>query len=431
MENSTLESHPGLLMSLVELTDGQGDTLCSNSGSPAEPDALWLSASGVDLNELWGELSEARPLAGVPALAGLPLRDYWPIAQHGRGSHGEVWKAVRVSPCLQLVALKVLRFDQAHRADRRDRFRREAELAMRLRGPGILPIEEFGEASGSLFMVMPFIDGATLADVIALRREQSCGSTAGTHLTPRPASWWAGLTNDEFAAAMVRTVARVARALALTHSQRLVHRDVKPANILLDRTAETGVFLADFGLGRDLDDDTPRPPDSSGTPLYMAPEKLLGQELDEVRCDIYSLGVTLFEAVTLYHPTPVPPGLHRSCLPTYLTGIEPPRPRELCPSLPPALEAVILKAIHRDPWLRYADAAALADDLERSVQHIDADTDAAETARRLRTPLGRFLRGHSAQAVASPHVYENPGRSRTAQAPRYVLYPNGLSNRGT
>ena len=96
----------------------------------------------------------------------------------------------------------------------------------------------------------------------------------------------------------------------------------------------------------------------------MAPEKLLGQEVDEVRCDIYGLGATLFEAVTLVRPLTVPEGLHRSCLPTYLAGIEPPRPGSIRPGFPAVLEAIIQKAMHRDPSLRYHSAAALADDLD-------------------------------------------------------------------
>jgi serine/threonine-protein kinase len=415
-------------MSLVELTDGPGETTPAESGSDGDAEALWLSASRLDLNALWGDGSETRTPSGEAARAGLPLRDYWPIAPLARGSHGEVWKAVRVAPRLQLVALKVLRFDQAQCADRRDRFRREAEMATRVRAPGILPIEDFGEVQGSLFMVMPFVDGATLADVIAQRRDRASRSEAAAEEPPRSPTWWAELPDDDYIAAMVRVIARIARALASTHAQRLVHRDVKPANILLDRKAEDRVFLADFGLGRDLDDRTPRPPDPSGTPLYMSPEKLLGHAVNEVRCDIYSLGVTLFEAVTLHHPIPVPQGLNRSCLQTYLTGAAPRRPRELCPGLSPALETIILRAMHRDPVLRYADAAALANDLEGSLR--PSKLAAAGPAMKPRVTPGYLMRGDGPQPLASPHVHENVLSGRSLQDPRYVLYPKGLSNNG-
>src|SRR5262249_10190705 len=122
-ENRALAStrpHPGLLLSLVELADGPARALPALSGPPAdEPgDALWLSTSAVDLSAVWGEADAAAArspgAAGGTAPGGLCLRDYWPIALVGRGSHGEVWKAVSVAPDLQFVALKVLRFNQAH-----------------------------------------------------------------------------------------------------------------------------------------------------------------------------------------------------------------------------------------------------------------------------------------------------------------------------
>jgi serine/threonine-protein kinase len=420
MANTALDvrrPHPGLLMTLVELTDGLDQALPAESRSGGEADALWLSASSLDLTALWDGGSVTRVPSSGCSLARLPLRDYWPIAPLARGSHGEVWKAVRVAPRLQLVALKVLRFDQAHRADRRDRFRREAELAMRLRGPGILPVEEFGEAQGSLFMVMPLVDGATLAHVIGERRSGASGPAARPQAHSRKPSWWAALARDDFIAAMVRIVARIARTLASTHAQRLVHRDVKPANILLDRIAEDRVFLADFGLGRDLDDPTPRPAEAAGTPLYMAPEKLSGHVADEVRSDIYSLGVTLFEAVTLYHPLPVPDGLNQSSLATFLAGTAPLRPRELCPSLPFALEAIILRAIHRDPVQRYGNAAALANDLENCLR--DWNSAAVEPLRRRRVAPGWLLRGDVAQPMASPHVHEDTGMVPVARVPRF------------
>jgi serine/threonine-protein kinase len=415
-------------MTLVELADGLDQALPAASGPGGDTGALWLSASSLDLDALWDGGFESRVPSSGRVLARLPLRDYWPIAPLARGNHGEVWKAVRVAPRLQLVALKVLRFDQAHRADRRDRFRREAELAMRLRGPGILPVEEFGEVQGSMFMVMPLVDGATLADVIAERRSGVSGPAARPEAHPRKPAWWAALARDDFIAAMVLIVARIARALASTHAQRLVHRDVKPANILLDRKAEDRVFLADFGLGRDLDDPAPRPLNTVGTPLYMAPEKLSGKAADEVRCDIYSLGVTLFQAVTLYHPLPVPDGLNQSSLATFLAGTAPLRPRELCPSLPPALEAIILRAIHRDPVQRHPDAAALANDLEDCLRHWCPA--AAQPARKPRVSPRWQVRGDVARAMASPHVQENAVAARSAQAPRYVLYPNGLRSKG-
>ena len=104
----------------------------------------------------------------------------------------------------------------------------------------------------------------------------------------------------------------------------------------------------------------------TGTPLYMAPEKLLGRdEFDEVRCDVYSMGVTLYETATLALPFAIPKGLPKSQWASYLTASDPPRPRALNPQLPEALEAIILKAIDPNPERRYPSARELADDLDR------------------------------------------------------------------
>ena len=168
----------------------------------------------------------------------------------------------------------------------------------------------------------------------------------------------------QFRRAIVRLLAQVARGLASAHRAFVAHCDVKPANILLDRGSDR-VFLCDFGLGRDLDVvTTAQLRDGAGTLLYMAPERLLRCNTDEVRCDIYSLGVTLFEALTLIRPLEVPSMLSTPAWATYLAEAEPPRPREVRYDLPAALESIILRAMERDPDSRYPSAAALADDLE-------------------------------------------------------------------
>jgi serine/threonine-protein kinase len=390
-------------MSLVELTDASADTSPGVSASDLEP--IWITASEVNLNGVWNDTPGERALQGALFQTGHPLQAYWPIAPIGSGSHGEVWKAVRVAPSLKLVALKVLRQEQSYRADRRARFRREAEIAMRLDDPAILPVEDFGEVDGVLYIVMPLVEGATLAGVIAERQQWSDadGSTAGT--AQRRGSWWSELSHEDYTVSIVRALARVARGLACTHAQKLVHRDVKPANILLDGADEERVFLSDFGLGRHLDDPAPQSGDGSGTPLYMAPEKLLGQEVDEVRCDIYGLGATLYEALTLVRPLPVPEGLHRSCLPTYLAGLEPARPRTIRPDCPAVVEAIILKAMHRDPSLRYHSAAALADDLDGCVEFLGIA--ANNFGENVWAAGSRRLRGDVGQPWGNPHARQS------------------------
>ncbi len=226
------------------------------------------------------------------------------------------------------MALKVLTPERAHDSQRLIQFRREAELGTRLVGPSLLPVHEFGEADGRAFMAMPLINGGTLGDAIAARRRRPPGRLAIA------GPWWASLTDEAFARAMVRILARIARGLEVVHDGRVVHRDIKPANILLDRTREDRPFLCDFGLGRHFDEPPPPGRCISGTPLYMAPEKILGRDCDEVRCDLYSLGVTLFEAVTLVHPFPLPRNVPRACLATYIASTVPPRPRSIRPEIP-------------------------------------------------------------------------------------------------
>ena len=115
------------------------------------------------------------------------------------------------------------------------------------------------------------------------------------------------LDDRDYLHAMTRTLAEATRALAHVHEQRIVHRDIKPANILLDNRRSGEVYLCDFGLGRDLDfATTEQMRDGAGTPMYMAPERLLQFAADEIKCDIYSMGVTLFEALDSRAAVPGP-----------------------------------------------------------------------------------------------------------------------------
>lgn len=287
------------------------------------------------------------------------LGRYRLLERIGEGGQGEVWRAVPVDAVRRDVALKVLPAAMAADPRRRAQFRREAERGTRLAGPALLPTYEFGEVDGAIFMAMPFIDGCTLAAVLAQRRAR---------LTGDEENWSHALVSEpdpEYRRAVVRLLAQVARGLAAAHRSQVAHCDVKPANILLDRRSDR-VFLCDFGLGRDLDVvTTAQLRDGAGTLLYMAPERLLRRNTDEVRCDIYSLGVTLFEALTLLRPLEVPSMLSTPSWATYLASAEPPRPREVRYDLPAALEAIILRAMEREPDHRYSTASALGDELDR------------------------------------------------------------------
>jgi serine/threonine protein kinase len=207
---------------------------------------------------------------------------------------------------------------------------------------------------------MPLVEGASLARVLNHRRRHRAGATAsGCHplaLVPEPL----------YIDSVVRILARVARALADAHFARVVHCDVKPANILLDHADRGRAYLIDFGLGRDLDAmPASRPRTVDGTMLYMAPEKLSGRRVDEALCDTYALGATGFEALALRLPRALPEGLPPPQWARYLAEAEPLRLGAIVPRLPGEVEAILSRALARDPGRRYRSAWAMAEDLER------------------------------------------------------------------
>src|SRR5262249_47081975 len=189
-------------------------------------------------------------------------------------------------------------------------FRREAERGGRLAGPSLLPVHELGAAEGYHFMAMPYVEGITLREVIRARIAHLAGKpTEEIHRLVT-------LDEPDYLRTMTRILTDATEALARAHALRVAHRDIKPANILLDNRRPEGVYLCDFGLGRDLEVATPQQMrDGAGTPMYMAPERLLRAAADEIRCDIYSMGVTIFEALTLSRPFLVPDHVTFAALP--------------------------------------------------------------------------------------------------------------------
>jgi serine/threonine protein kinase len=280
----------------------------------------------------------------------------------GRGAEGDVWKALRREPIEELVALKILKPSLATNPARKAQFRHEAERGSWLVGPSLLTVLELNEIDGYHYMALPYVDGTALRDVIRWRRAYLSGDdTRNVHK-------FVTMSDEDYLAGMTRTLAKAARAVASVHDQRIVHRDIKPANILLDNLRSEGVYLCDFGLGRDLDVATvDQMRDGAGTPLYMAPERLLRLRADEIKCDIYSLGVTLCEALTLDRPFRIPDDLALPTLNHFLASAEPIPPSVLDPQFPLDLEAIVMKAMARNPHDRHDSAAELAGDLERFV----------------------------------------------------------------
>ncbi len=252
----------------------------------------------------------------------------------GAGGMGSVYKVF--DPSLKrFAAVKIL-----HRSEPGlgERLLREARAQASIEHPHVCQVYEVGEVRGRPYIAMQYIDGERLDEAIA------------------------GLPHD----LVVRLFAHVARAVHAAHRNGLVHRDLKPGNILVARrsSGELHPFVVDFGLARDLEEPVHSRTDViTGTPAYLAPEQIRGQGVDR-RTDVFSLGVVLYEALTGKAPfcgASVPETLVR------ITGEEPPRPRKLDPSLPADLETVLLRCLEKDPARRYASAQALAEDLERYI----------------------------------------------------------------
>ncbi|MGA8370234.1 MAG: Stk1 family PASTA domain-containing Ser/Thr kinase, partial [Acidimicrobiales bacterium] len=234
------------------------------------------------------------------------------------------------------VALKVLFPELSIDRSFVERFRREAQAAANLSHPNIVPVFDWGEDSGTYFIVMEFVDGRPLSSIL---------KTAGPLAPDRTAE----------------IAAPVAAALGYAHKHGVVHRDVKPGNVLI--TDDGQVKVTDFGIARAVNTEESLTQTGAvmGTATYFSPEQAEGMGVDS-RTDIYSLGVVLFEMVTGRPPflgdTPV-------AVASKHVRDHPPSPRELNPSIPPTFEAIILKAMDKNPDFRYATAEELRADLLR------------------------------------------------------------------
>ena len=265
--------------------------------------------------------------------------DYELLEEMGRGGQGIVYRA-RQKSLNRMVALKILGLGQWATATHLKRFHLEAEAAANLDHPGIVPIYEIGECDGSCYFSMRLIEGKPLDAGAACRRD------------PR----WAA-----------RLVARLARAVHYAHERGVLHRDIKPGNILLDGGDQP--HLTDFGMARLLEatESVTCTRELLGTPGYMAPEQANGQP-DRISpaTDVYGLGAVLYYLLTGHPPFA---GTTPYQTVRLLLETEPRDPRLCNPKLDRELATICLKCLEKDPEHRYPSALALAQDLERWLKH--------------------------------------------------------------
>jgi serine/threonine protein kinase/WD40 repeat protein len=330
--------------------------------------------------------SDPTALAAAPAAetqSEAPLGDYRLVREIGRGGMGVVYEAVQISLGRQ-VALKVLPFAAALDARQLQRFKNEAQAAAHLHHTNIVPVYGVGCERGVHYYAMQFIEGRTLAALIAERRSRVEGR--GCRAEDRG---WRGAANASTVEArgrgatdhtpqssildppssFFRTIAQLgvqaAEGLEHAHQLGVVHRDVKPANLLVD--VRGNLWITDFGLAHSRSQaGLTLTGDLVGTLRYMSPEQALAQRvLVDHRTDIYSLGVTLYELLTL---EPAYGGGDRQELLRQIAFEEPRPPHKLNRAIPAELETIVLKATAKNPSERYATAQELADDLRRFLE---------------------------------------------------------------
>ncbi len=321
---------------------------CSKCGTPVDPGA------GLDPGD-------SCPHCGSPLIAvrpGTPEGDRGPdssslrrgilsegsfgpyevIEEVARGGMGVVYKA-REKDLKRLVAIKVLISGGEASDEEIRRFRREAEAASRLQHSNIVPIHAIGEISGRPYFVMDFIEGKTVSDMIE-----------DGELTPRMS---------------LEIVEQVAEALHYAHQRGVIHRDMKPANVIIDKLGRPQIM--DFGLAKQVDEDVglTRSGTTMGTPAYMPPEQAEGDLAGiDAQSDVYALGAVLYEMLTGQPPFDGPTTMN---ILMKVLEEEPDRPRHLNPRVHRDIETICLKAMAKEKSRRYQSARDLAEDIRRFI----------------------------------------------------------------
>ncbi|MGZ4180872.1 MAG: serine/threonine-protein kinase [Solirubrobacteraceae bacterium] len=307
----------------------------------------------------------------------------------GRGGMGVVYRARQRLPD-RIVALKVISSEYADDPQFRTRFEREATIAAQIEHPNVIPVHAVGEADGTLFIAMRFVDGVDLRKILTREGRLEPGRAAAI-------------------------VDQVAQALDAAHARGLVHRDVKPANILVSSSGgREHVYLSDFGLARHVVGSHGLTGTGAfiGTIDYVAPEQARGDRVD-ARADIYSLGCVLFQALTGTVPFPADNDLAK----LFAHGSQPPPSAlERYPNLPVEFDAVLKRAMAKEP----DDRQASAGDLGRAA--IAAASGTSPTA-----PERTVATGAAAPAQAPPEPAAAPRRSPAGPRRKWVWVGAGVA----
>src|SRR5579883_1808124 len=337
-----------------------------------------LDPSGSDSGSDGGQTrSREGTISGV-------LGDFRIFREVGKGGMGIVYEAEQLS-LRRRVALKVLPFAATMDPRHLQRFHNEARAAACLHHTNIVPVHFVGCERGVHFYAMQFIDGQPLSDIIRQLRQaekktptaeentvayQPSGAEAAT--TPSPAAEITPLTGEgrrsrDYYRKVAELGIQAAEALDHAHQWGIVHRDIKPGNLILD--GRGNLWVTDFGLAHMQHSEASLTATGQmmGTPRYMSPEQALAKRVPiDHRTDVYSLGVTLYELLTLRSAFA---SEDRHELLRQIAFEEPAKPRRLERAIPAELETIVLKAMEKRPQDRYATAQALANDLERWLKH--------------------------------------------------------------
>ena len=275
-----------------------------------------------------------------PSRIQMEFGDYQIIEEIGRGGEGVVYRA-RQKSLNRTVALKVIGLGKWSSTPHLKRFRHEAEAAASLEHPQIVPIYEIGERDGSCYFSMKFVEGGRLDEVAQTEP-----------MSARPAA---------------ELLVKIARTVQFAHEHGILHRDIKPGNILLDKNGEP--HLTDFGLARLIEQESTitNSFDVLGTPSYMAPEQAAGHTKElTAAADVYSLGAVFYQMLT--GEPPFAGGTTYETIRLVLET-EPRNPRTRSPKLDIDVATICLKCLEKNPANRYPTAKALAEDLERWLRH--------------------------------------------------------------